>query len=190
MNSQTPSPDDEHPAQPHTGGHSGAAGDQPTEPLQVPRAVPPPAASGPAGSRPSASDNPGSPDAAGSPTGTYASTPTGADDGASQGYAFGSQAAPAPTTDFFGWIRSHGIYRGNDRWIGGVCSGIAHRLGMDPIIIRGVFIVLTLLAGIGVLLYGLAWALLPEPDGRIHVQEAGAGRWSSGMTGSLIATVL
>jgi len=71
-----------------------------------------------------------------------------------------------------------------------VCSGIAHRLNVDPIIIRGVFIVLTLLAGIGVLLYGLAWAFLPEPDGRIHVQEAGAGRWSSGMTGSLIATVL
>jgi hypothetical protein len=61
---------------------------------------------------------------------------------------------------------------------------------VDPLIIRGVFIVLTLFAGIGVLLYGLAWAFLPEPDGRIHVQEAGAGRWSTGMTGSLIATIL
>ncbi len=30
----------------------------------------------------------------------------------------------------------------------------------------------------------------PGPDGRIHVQEAAAGRWSSGMTGSLIATIL
>lgn len=99
-------------------------------------------------------------------------------------------APPAPGTDFFGWIRGHGIYRGEDRWIGGVSSGIAHRLGVDPVIIRGVFIVLTLFAGIGVLLYGLAWAFLPEPDGRIHVQEAGAGRWSSGMTGSLVATVL
>ncbi len=39
------------------------------------------------------------------------------------------------------------------------------------------------------LLYGLAWAFLPEPDGRIHVQEAGAGRWTTGMTGSLIAVV-
>ena len=28
---------------------------------------------------------------------------------------------------------------------------------------------------LGVLAYGLAWALLPEPDGRIHVQEAAAG---------------
>ena len=63
-------------------------------------------------------------------------------------------------------------------------------MGIDPLIVRGIFIVLTLFAGIGVLLYGLAWALLPEPDGRIHVQEAGAGRWSSGMTGALITTVL
>lgn len=98
--------------------------------------------------------------------------------------------APGQSQDFFTWVRSHGIQRGRDRWIGGVSSGIALRMGIDPLIVRGIFIVLTLFAGIGVLLYGVAWAFLPEPDGRIHVQEAGAGRWSSGMTGSLIATVL
>ena len=98
--------------------------------------------------------------------------------------------APGQSTDFFTWIRSHGIQRGRDRWIGGVSSGIAHRMGIDPLIVRGIFIVLTLFAGVGVLLYGIAWALLPEPDGRIHVQEAGAGRWSSGMTGSLVTTVV
>jgi phage shock protein PspC (stress-responsive transcriptional regulator) len=97
---------------------------------------------------------------------------------------------PGQPQDFFTWVRSHGIHRGRDRWIGGVSSGIAYRMGIDPLIVRGIFIVLTLFAGIGVLLYGLAWAFLPEPDGRIHVQEAGAGRWSSGMTGSLITTVL
>ncbi|WP_426938712.1 PspC domain-containing protein [Pseudarthrobacter sp. S3] len=98
--------------------------------------------------------------------------------------------APGQPNDFFTWVRSHGIQRGGDRWIGGVSSGIAHRMGIDPLIVRGIFIVLTLFAGIGGLLYGLAWAFLPEPDGRIHVQEAGAGRWSSGMTGSLITTVV
>ncbi|KQR03083.1 hypothetical protein ASF72_07825 [Arthrobacter sp. Leaf141] len=105
----------------------------------------------------------------------------------------GAAAGPTPTgaaPDFFDWIRGHGIQRGSNRWVGGVCDGIAQRLGIDPLIIRGVFIVLTLFAGIGVLAYGLAWAFLPEPDGRIHVQEAGAGHWSSGMTGSLIATIL
>jgi phage shock protein PspC (stress-responsive transcriptional regulator) len=94
------------------------------------------------------------------------------------------------TQNFFDWIRSQGIYRGRDRWIGGVASGIAHRLGVDPLIIRGVLIVLTVFAGIGVLVYGLAWALLPEPDGRIHVQEAAAGRWTAGMTGALITSVI
>lgn len=98
-------------------------------------------------------------------------------------------AGPQPQ-NFFDWIRSHGIYRGRERWIGGVASGIAQRLGVDPLIVRGVLIVLTVFAGVGVLLYGLAWALLPEPDGRIHVQEAAAGRWTSGMTGALITTII
>ncbi|SFT43492.1 PspC domain-containing protein [Arthrobacter sp. ov118] len=96
----------------------------------------------------------------------------------------------APPQNFFDWIRRQGINRGRDRWIGGVASGIAHRLGVDPLIIRGILIVLTIFAGIGVLAYGLAWALLPEPDGRIHVQEAARGRWTAGMTGALITTVL
>ncbi len=91
---------------------------------------------------------------------------------------------------FFDWIRAQGIQRGRDRWVGGVASGIAQRLGVDPLIVRGILIVLAVFAGIGVLLYGLAWALLPEPDGRIHVQEAAAGRWSAGMTGALITTII
>ncbi|WP_427006551.1 PspC domain-containing protein [Pseudarthrobacter sp. H2] len=92
--------------------------------------------------------------------------------------------------NFFDWVRSQGIHRGRERWIGGVASGIAQRLGIDPLIVRGVLIVLTVFAGVGVLLYGLAWALLPEPDGRIHLQEAGAGRWTAGMTGALVTTVI
>ena len=102
-------------------------------------------------------------------------------------------AHPAPgmqPQNFFDWIRTHGIHRGRERWIGGVASGIAQRFGVDPLIVRGILIVLTVFAGVGVLLYGLAWALLPEPDGRIHVQEAAAGRWSSGMTGALITTII
>lgn len=101
-----------------------------------------------------------------------------------------AQPPQSQPQNFFTWVRSQGIQRGRDRWIGGVASGIAHRLGVDPLIVRGIFIVLSIFAGIGVLLYGIAWALLPEPDGRIHVQEAAAGRWSAGMTGALITTVI
>ncbi|MFJ4261207.1 PspC domain-containing protein [Paenarthrobacter nicotinovorans] len=105
-------------------------------------------------------------------------------------YAPSGEAPQGSQQNFFDWTRNLGIRRGPDRWIGGVASGIAHRFGIDPLIVRGIFIVLALFAGIGVLLYGVAWALLPEPDGRIHVQEAAAGRWSGGMTGALITTII
>lgn len=119
--------------------------------------------------------------------------PAGATADAGQQGAGTSQGAPGTahtSQDFFSWIRSLGIRRGSDRWLGGVCSGLADRFGIDPLIVRGIFIVLAVFAGVGVLIYGIAWALLPEPDGRIHVQEAGAGRWSGGMTGALITTIL
>ena len=90
---------------------------------------------------------------------------------------------------FFTWVRSLGIVRGGDRWIGGVSSGTAARIGLDPILVRGLFVVLALF-GVGLLLYGLAWAFLPEPDGRIHAEEALRGTWTSGTTGALTATVL
>ncbi|WP_309108156.1 PspC domain-containing protein [Arthrobacter sp.] len=109
---------------------------------------------------------------------------------AAPGYPQPAPYAVAQPRNFFEWVRGNGVYRGSDRWIGGVASGIAHRTGVDPLIVRGIFIVLALFAGIGVLLYGIAWALLPEPDGRIHIQEAGAGRWTGGMTGALITTII
>lgn len=105
-------------------------------------------------------------------------------------YSGPTPPAAGQPQNFFDWIRSQGLQRGRERWVGGVASGIAQRFGVDPLIVRGILVVLTIFAGIGVLLYGIAWALLPEPDGRIHVQEAAAGRWSSGMTGALITTII
>lgn len=103
------------------------------------------------------------------------------------------QTGPASDTDsakFFQWLRGLGIQRGSNRWVGGVASGLANKWGIDPVIVRGLAVVLTLFFGVGLLAYGVAWALLPEPDGRIHVEEVGRGRWSTGMTGSAILTVL
>lgn len=97
---------------------------------------------------------------------------------------------PRTGTDFFGWVRGLGIVRGGDRWMGGVASGLAHRWGVDPILVRGLFIVAAIFLGVGVLAYGVLWLLLPEADGRIHAQEAAHGRWTAGMTGGLIVTIL
>ena len=55
------------------------------------------------------------------------------------------------------------LYRRNDdRVLGGVCSGLGEHLGLDPLLIRVVFVVLGMVNGIGVLLYALMWALVPS----------------------------
>ncbi|MGN6403231.1 PspC domain-containing protein [Sinomonas sp.] len=101
-------------------------------------------------------------------------------------------AAPSghSNSDFFAWVRGLGIVRGSDRWAGGVASGLAHRWRIDPILVRGLFIVVGLFPGIGVLAYGILWMILPEPDGRIHLQDAVHGRWTSGMTGALVTIIV
>ena len=95
-----------------------------------------------------------------------------------------------PGAGFFGWVRSLRITRGQDRWVGGVATGISARTGLDVVLVRGLFVVLAIFGGIGLLVYGLAWALLPEPDGRIHAESAARGNWTSGMTGALVASLL
>ena len=97
---------------------------------------------------------------------------------------------PGSDTGFFGWTRSLRITRGQNRWFGGVATGISARTGLDVILVRGLFVVLAIFGGIGLLAYGLAWALLPEPDGRIHAESAARGSWTSGMTGALIVSLL
>lgn len=71
---------------------------------------------------------------------------------------------------FFDWMRSLGVVRA-DGWVGGVCAGVAYRLGIDPLIVRGIVVVAAILGAPAVLVYALAWALLPDRDGRIHLQR-------------------
>lgn len=49
----------------------------------------------------------------------------------------------------------------NDKMIGGVCSGIANYFDIDPVIVRLVFAIMFLTAGIGLLAYILAWIIVP-----------------------------
>ncbi|SDR71801.1 PspC domain-containing protein [Microterricola viridarii] len=71
---------------------------------------------------------------------------------------------------FFAWLRGLGLQR-QPGWIGGVCMGIAARIGIDPIIVRGIFLVLALFAPPVIIFYGVAWLLLPDTDGRIQMQR-------------------
>ena len=54
--------------------------------------------------------------------------------------------------------------------LGGVCAGLGSRLGIDPLIMRLVFVAGTAAWGLGLVVYMLCWALIPA--------EGGA-RWSA-----------
>ena len=49
-----------------------------------------------------------------------------------------------------------------DRWIGGVCGGLALPTGVDSWVWRLIFAVLLLLGGTGLLLYVLLWIFVPS----------------------------
>jgi phage shock protein PspC (stress-responsive transcriptional regulator) len=54
------------------------------------------------------------------------------------------------------------LYRSKNRWLAGVCGGIAEYLNLDPIIIRVLWVIFSLLYGVGVLAYIVAWLLIPK----------------------------
>lgn len=51
------------------------------------------------------------------------------------------------------------------RVLGGVCAGLAERLGVDPLLVRVAFIAAAMAGGVGVGLYLLGWALIPARAG-------------------------
>ena len=52
----------------------------------------------------------------------------------------------------------------DDRMLGGVCSGAARYLNVDPVVVRVVIAVLTFVGLAGLILYVAAWFLLPSDD--------------------------
>ena len=57
------------------------------------------------------------------------------------------------------------------RWLAGVCAGLADYSGLDRILIRVIFAVLTLFGGLGAIAYVLAWALVPEEGEPVSIAE-------------------
>lgn len=96
---------------------------------------------------------------------------------------------PTGSDRFFSWARGLGVVRA-DAWLGGVCGGLAARLRIDPLIVRGLFVVTALLGFPALLVYAIAWALLPDTDGRIHLRELFHGRFDPATVGILILTIV
>ena len=69
-----------------------------------------------------------------------------------------SRESPAPNK---GGVKR--LYRsGNDKLLGGVCGGIAEYLGVDPVLIRLLWVIFILVWGIGILAYIIAWIIIPR----------------------------
>jgi phage shock protein PspC (stress-responsive transcriptional regulator) len=56
--------------------------------------------------------------------------------------------------------------------VAGVCSGLGEYFKVDPNIVRLAFAVLTVFGGFGVLLYLIAWVILPEEDQDTSIAES------------------
>ena len=92
---------------------------------------------------------------------------------------------------FFQWIRESGVVRLQDRWIGGVCSGMARTLGWSPTLVRALMAASVVFFGFGAALYAFAWLLLPDvEDGRIIGEDLLAGRWDWVFLGPILCMVV
>jgi phage shock protein PspC (stress-responsive transcriptional regulator) len=62
----------------------------------------------------------------------------------------------------------------SNRVLGGVCAGLGGYLGLDPTLVRLIFVVLALADGIAILIYLVLWILVPlEPMAGEQVASAG-----------------
>lgn len=108
---------------------------------------------------------------------------------AGTGFQPGQQPGPKPRSRdrFFNSIRFSGYYRPSERIIGGVSAGVARKWGLDPILMRGLFIIAAFMGGIGLLVYAVLWALLPdEKDGRIVTEELFNGNPDASLIGIVL----
>lgn len=79
----------------------------------------------------------------------------------------------APAGGFIGI----GLFRSpRSRVLGGVAGGIGEYLGVDPVLVRIAFALLSLTGVAGVLLYVVLWAVVPEDDGSMVVKQPGLVR--------------
>ena len=93
-----------------------------------------------------------------------------------------------PEKGFYAGLRRLGITRSEERWVGGVCGGLADYLKLDVTLVRVCIAVLMFFSGIGFALYAIAWVLLPErKTNEILLQQATRGIYSGAL---LIAIAL
>ncbi|MBM9467611.1 PspC domain-containing protein [Nakamurella leprariae] len=91
----------------------------------------------------------------------------------------GSAADRGPGSEWDGWWARRPRRSVVDRKVAGVAGGLGRSLGIDPVLIRVVFVVLTVFGGAGAVLYLLGWLLLPADGDEVSAAEALLGRGRS-----------
>lgn len=105
------------------------------------------------------------------------------------GAAPSGRTAPRGAERFLLWVAGLGVAR-SDGWLGGVAAGIAARLRIDPLIVRGVLVVAALFGLPVIFLYAVAWALLPDTDGRVHLRDLLERRYEPVQLGILAMAIV
>jgi phage shock protein C len=73
------------------------------------------------------------------------------------------------------WL--HALRRSRtDRWLGGVCGGLAPATGLPSWLWRLIFVLLVLCGGTGLMIYLLLWILVPKEDAGL---DLGTGSFGS-----------
>ena len=52
----------------------------------------------------------------------------------------------------------------DDQMVAGVAAGLADYMNMDPVLVRLLFVLLTLAGGPGLIIYIVMWLIMPEND--------------------------
>jgi phage shock protein C len=68
------------------------------------------------------------------------------------------------------------LYRSRtERWLAGVCGGLGEYFGIDPTLVRVIFVLFALTFGSGFLIYLVLWIIIPlEPEtpGEIEIPDS------------------
>src|SRR6266704_2003747 len=87
---------------------------------------------------------------------------------------------PPPPPGTSGWATRYGLVRpARGRVLAGVCAAIARATNTDPVLWRVLFAVLTLAGGVSVVVYLIAWLLIPAEGDTGSPLEALLGRGRS-----------
>jgi phage shock protein PspC (stress-responsive transcriptional regulator) len=69
----------------------------------------------------------------------------------------------------------------SDRWLGGVCAGLARERAIHPAWVRAAFVLGALIGGVGILVYLACWMIVPQEGGQPGDASPG---WLVGLAGT------